>query len=85
MCDCKYCFQDIVVKWPGSVHDLRIFLNLSINGMFQNRIIPPYEKILAEGRDPVPVFLLGDPAYPLPFLMKKISGGGRNEREKFFS
>ena len=86
MCDCKYCFQDVVVKWPGSVHDVRIFLNFSINGMLQNRIMPPCEKILAEGRDPVPVFLLGDPAYPLlPFLMKKFSGGGRNEREKLFS
>ena len=85
MCNCKYCFQDVVVKWPGSVHDVQIFLNFSINGMFQNRIIPPCEKILAEERDPVPVFLLGDPAYPLPFLMKKFSGCGRNEREKFFS
>ena len=41
-------------------------------------------KILLEGRDPLPVFLLGDPAYPvLPFLMKEFSGGGRNERESF--
>ena len=37
----KYCFQDVVVKWPGSSR-------------------------LMNGRDPVPVYLLGDPAYPLP-------------------
>ena len=56
-----------------------------INGMLRKRIIPSCEKILLEGRDPVPVFLLGDPAYPLlPFLMKEFSGGGRNERENFF-
>ena len=54
--------------------------------MPQNRIIPHCEKILAEGRDHVPVFFLGDPAYPLlAFLMEEFSGGGRNEREKFFS
>ena len=76
----------IVVKWPGSVHDARMFLNSSINGMFRKRIIPPCEKILVEGRDPIPVSLLDDPAYPLlPFLMKKFSGGGRNEGETFFS
>ena len=78
VCDYKYCFQDIVVKWTGSVHDARIFLNFSIIGMPRNRIIPPCEKILVEGRDPAPVFLLGDPAYPpLPFLMKEFSRGGR--------
>ena len=54
--------------------------------MSRNRIIPACEKILVEGRDHVPVFLLADPAYPLlSFLIKEFSGGGRNEREKFFS
>ena len=62
VCDYKYCFQDIVVKWPGSVHDARLFLNCSINRMLRNRIIPPCEKILVEERNPVPVFLLVDPA-----------------------
>ena len=60
MCDDKYCFKDVVVKWPGSVHDARMFLNSSINGMLRKRIIPPCDTILAEERDPVPVFLLGD-------------------------
>ena len=47
--------------------------------MLGKRIIPPCEKILVEGRDPVPVFLLGDPTYTLlPFLMKEFSRDGKN-------
>ena len=65
VCDYKCCFQDVVVKWPGSARYAHIFLNSPIIGMLQNRIIPPCEKILVEGRDPVPVFLLGDPAYKI--------------------
>ena len=54
--------------------------------MLCNRIIPLCEKMLVEGGDSALVFMFGDPAYCLlPFLMKEFSGGGRNEREKFFS
>ena len=41
--------------------------------------------IIVEGSNPVPVFLLGDPAYSLlPLLMKECSGAGENKREKLF-
>ena len=41
--------------------------------------------MLVDGEDPVPVCILGDPAYLLlPFLMKEFSNGGKNIQEKFY-
>ena len=43
VCDYNYCFQDVVVKWFGSVPDTQMFLNSSIDGMLQNITIQPCE------------------------------------------
>ena len=76
--DWKYCFMDVVIKWPGSVHDARIFSTSSLNEKFQNGHIPPGPSVLVDGEDPVPVCILGDPAYLfLPFLMREFSNGGK--------
>ena len=64
-CNYEFC---VVVKWPGSVHDARILANSKLNFLLCTHKIPP----CPHNEDSIPVFVLGNPGYPLLlYLMKE--------------
>lgn len=74
ICDEKGQFIDVEVKWPGSVHDARVYVNSNVNKNFRNKTLVPCYQELLQGHTGVPPLLLGDLAYPLlPSLMKENS------------
>ncbi|XP_062513431.1 uncharacterized protein LOC134189205 [Corticium candelabrum] len=62
--DHRYAFRDINVGWPGSVHDARVLDNSSLFKEAENGVILRGQERVIEGYA-IPVFLIGNSAYPL--------------------
>ena len=84
VCNWKGLFLNVEVKWPGSVHDGRVFANSRINNLLRDQQLPMVHREIMPGYDKVPPMLLGDPAYPLlPYCMKEYPITRSNEEVIF--
>ena len=73
-------FINVEVKWPGGVHDARVFANCDIQKGFTNEKFKLFYKELCTWRRMCAKILLGDPAYPLlPYMMKEFEHCKSNE------
>ena len=82
--DHSYQFTDVLIGWPGRVHDARIFANSSIYRSGNSGSIFPVNEFARDINGvQVPLLLLGDPAYPLlEWLMKPFQENGHLSREQ---
>ena len=80
--DHQYRFLNVYTGWPGSVHDARVLSNSEVYARGEaGTLMPSHVRTL--GGAPVPVVIIGDPAYPLlPWLMKAYPGTGLSDKQK---
>ena len=72
VCDYRGQFMDVDCRWPGSVHDAKVFANSTINKKLRDEELPMTYQELIKGRSKVGCYVIGDPAYPLtPYCMKE--------------
>ena len=84
VCDSKGIFIDVDCRWPGSVHDAKVFANSSISDQLKGGKLPRIYNTLLPGYEAIPNYLIGDPAYPLtPFCMKEFQTCTTNEQVLF--
>ena len=62
-CDYRCCFMDVVVKWPGRIHDAKMFANSRLNQLLKTCAIPPCRITIQDEK--MPVLIIDDTAYPL--------------------
>ena len=67
----NYLYRDVVIGWPGSIHDARDFSNSAIFTMGNEGKLLPQDLLKKICGVDIPPLLVGDPAHPLlPWLLK---------------
>ena len=84
ICDYRGQFMDVECRWPGSVHDAKVFANSSVNKAMRSGTLVGTHQCDTTGCKKIPNYLIGDPAYPLlPFCQKEYDTCQSNEQVVF--
>ena len=66
--------MDVDSRWPGSVHEAKVFWNSRISKSLQNGKLPITHQQIFPGRQKVGDYLISDPAYSLtPYCLREYS------------
>lgn len=83
---CDYCgmFIDVDCRWPGCVHDAKVFANSTLNHRMRSGSLPQTFNTLSNERHKVANYVIGDPAYPLaPYYVKEFESCTTNTQVLF--
>ena len=58
----NYCFLDVCIGWPGSVHDARVFAHSNLYKKVTHKQLVPNNSVTISGVQ-VPLYIIGDSAY----------------------
>ena len=85
--DFNYLYRDVVIEWPGSVHDARVFSNSSIFKKENEGKFFPNNLTKEVNGEKIPPFIVADPAYPLLTWVLKGYPNNKNapRREQVFN
>ena len=80
VCDYRGVLMDVDCRWPGPVHDAKVFCNSRINKNVHNGKLPITHQQMLPGRQKVENYLIGDPAYPLTlYCLREYSTSSNTE------
>jgi hypothetical protein len=83
--DCNYIFRDVVIGWPGSVHDARVFSNSAIFAKGRDNYLLPDDLNREICGVEMPPVILADPACPLlSWVLKGYPIGTRQQEVNVF-
>ena len=84
VCEFRGLLLNIECRWPGRVHNSKVFENSSISIKIRNGALHETFQTLVSGLEKIPNYLIGDPAYHLtPYFLKEYGHCSNNEQVVF--
>ena len=84
VCEFGGLLLNIECRWPGRVHDSKVFENSSISMRIRNAALHEIFRTLVSGLEKIPNYLIGDPAYHLTsYFLKEYGHCSNNEQVVF--
>ena len=84
VCEFRDLSLNIECRWPGRVHDSKVFENSSISMKIRNSTLHETFQTLVSGLEKIPNYLIGDPVYHLtPYFLKEYGHCSNKEQVVF--